>query len=117
LELYLNLAEFGPDIFGARAASFYYFGHHPLYVNAAEGAFMALMLPSPRKNHYSIFKNKQLSPSKRRKLKRILADMLHNEFISSRQFRKFVNYDFFSGRKRSIATKRKKRSRRRRRAR
>ena len=96
LELYLNIAEFGPDIFGVNAASHYYFKKSPSRINAAEGAFMALMLPSPRKNHYRLYQNRNLSERWRRKLQRILKDMRYNDFISERQYRYYVNYPYFS---------------------
>ena len=96
LELYLNIAEFGPDIFGVNAASHYYFKKSAYRINAAEGAFMALMLPSPRKNHYRLFQNRNLSERWRRKLQRILKDMLYNDFITEKQYRHYVNYPYFS---------------------
>ena len=96
LELYLNVAEFGPDIYGVAHASKYYFNKKPSEINAAEGAFLAVMLPSPRKYHYSIFKNKYLSKRHKKKLKRILADMLYKEYISPKQYRRYLNWDYFS---------------------
>lgn len=95
LELYLNIAEFGPDIYGVNAASNIYFGKNPSDINAAEGAFLALMLPSPRRFHYSIYQNKNLSKTKRRKIRRILGDMLHNEFISAKQYYGYLKFDYF----------------------
>lgn len=95
LELYLNMAEFGPDLYGVQAAATYYFDKSPAQINAAEGAFMALMLPSPRKNHYAIFQNQNLTRSKRKKLRRILRDMMHQEFISASQYRNYRKYPYF----------------------
>jgi monofunctional biosynthetic peptidoglycan transglycosylase len=95
LEVYLNIAEFGPGIFGVHMASRYYFKKVPQRINAAEGAFLALMLPSPKKYHYSIFKNKYLAARHRRKLRRILKDMLYKELISPQQYRGYSNYSYF----------------------
>lgn len=95
LEVYLNIAEFGPDIFGVHMASRYYFNKEPQRVNAAEGAFLALMLPSPKKFHYSIFRNKYLANRHKRKLRRILKDMLYKELISPQQYRDYSNYSYF----------------------
>ena len=94
MEIYLNIAEFGPDIFGINAASHYYFKKPPLSVNAGESALLALMLPSPRKNHYSIYKNRNLTNKKRRKVKRVLREMLFNEFISQGQYQTYLTYSF-----------------------
>ena len=95
LEVYLNIAEFGPDIFGVHMASRYYFNKAPRRVNAAEGAFLALMLPSPKKYHYSIFRNKYLAARHKRKLGRILKDMLYKELISPQQYMDYSNYSYF----------------------
>ena len=94
IEIYLNIAEFGPDIFGINAAAHYYLGKSPQDINAGEGAMLALMLPSPIKNHYSIYKNKNLSQKKKRKIKRILKEMLINEFISQDQYLSYLNFSF-----------------------
>lgn len=95
LELYLNVAELGPDIFGVHEASRHYFGKVPAEINAAEGAFIALMLPSPRKYYYAIYQNRNLAPTKSRKIRRVLGDMLANEYISTEQYRKYLKYDYF----------------------
>lgn len=95
LELYLNVAEFGPDIYGVAHASRYYFSKKTQDMNAAEGAFLAIMLPSPRKYHYSIFQNQHLPARHEKKLKRILADMLYKEYISPAQYRRYSKWDFF----------------------
>ena len=95
LEVYLNIAEFGPDIFGVHMASRYYFNKEPRRVNAAEGAFLALMLPSPKKYHYSIFRNRYLANRHKRKLERILKDMLYKELISPQQYKEYSSYSYF----------------------
>lgn len=98
LEIYLNVAEFGPDLFGVGAAARHYFGKTPAEINPAEGAFIALMLPSPRKNHFAILENQNLSLARRRKIRRVLGDMLANDLISAGQYQKYAHYDFFKSR-------------------
>lgn len=49
LEIYLNLAEFGPDVFGAEAASQYHFGKPASQLTDRESALFAAVLPSPAK--------------------------------------------------------------------
>ena len=51
LELYLNLAEFGPGIFGIDQAARYYFGKDPSALDAGEATWLASILPSPRRYH------------------------------------------------------------------
>jgi monofunctional biosynthetic peptidoglycan transglycosylase len=49
LEIYLNIAEFGPGIYGVAAASRYYFGKPPSRLYDAEAALLAAVLPNPRR--------------------------------------------------------------------
>jgi monofunctional biosynthetic peptidoglycan transglycosylase len=49
LEIYLNIAEFGPGIYGVAAASHYYFGKPPSHLDDAEAALLAAVLPNPRR--------------------------------------------------------------------
>ena len=49
LEVYLNVAEFGPGIFGASAASQHAFDKSPDALTAREAATLAAVLPSPQR--------------------------------------------------------------------
>lgn len=49
LEIYLNIAEFGPGIYGVAAASRYYFSKPPSRLYDAEAALLAAVLPNPRR--------------------------------------------------------------------
>jgi monofunctional biosynthetic peptidoglycan transglycosylase len=49
LEIYLNVAEFGPGIYGAGAASRYYYGSSPDRLTDAQAALLASVLPNPRR--------------------------------------------------------------------
>jgi monofunctional glycosyltransferase len=51
LELYLNVAEFGPGCYGVEAASRRYFGKAAADVGPAEAAQLAASLPNPRLWH------------------------------------------------------------------
>jgi monofunctional biosynthetic peptidoglycan transglycosylase len=48
LELYLNVVELGPMVYGVGHAADYYFGKPPSALTVRECAFLASMLPSPR---------------------------------------------------------------------
>ncbi len=52
LELYLNVVEFGEGLYGIGPAAHYYFHKPASQLNAKEGAFLAMLLPSPKK--YSV---------------------------------------------------------------
>ncbi|MFC6267414.1 monofunctional biosynthetic peptidoglycan transglycosylase [Frigoriflavimonas asaccharolytica] len=49
LERYLNSIEMGRGVFGVEAASLYYFGKHSKDLSKSEAAWIAVMLPNPKK--------------------------------------------------------------------
>jgi monofunctional biosynthetic peptidoglycan transglycosylase len=51
LEIYLNIAEWGPGIFGAEAAARHYFGVTAAELNQQEAAQLAAALPNPKKRN------------------------------------------------------------------
>lgn len=48
LEVYLNVAEMGPGIFGAEAAARHYFGRSAADLSEAQAALIAAALPNPK---------------------------------------------------------------------
>lgn len=48
LEVYLNIAEFGPGIYGVEAASRVYFGRSARQLSAEQAAQLAAVLPNPK---------------------------------------------------------------------
>jgi len=60
LEIYLNVVEWGPGIYGAESACRYYDGTAARYVGREEAARLAAILPAPlkrrpeRMNKYSV---------------------------------------------------------------
>ena len=51
MELYLNIIEFGPDLYGVTAAAEHYFGRKPEELDLAESLFLSSILPSPIRYH------------------------------------------------------------------
>ena len=49
LELYLNVAEWGEGVFGAEAAARHHFGVSAAALDAGQAAWLAAILPSPRR--------------------------------------------------------------------
>ncbi len=49
MELYLNVVEWGPDIYGVAEAAEAYFMKRPSQLTGKESAFLAAILPSPRR--------------------------------------------------------------------
>lgn len=48
LEVYLNIAEFGPGIYGVKAAATHFFGKSPAELGREESALLAAVLPNPK---------------------------------------------------------------------
>ena len=61
LEIYLNVAEMGPGVYGIGNASVYYFKHSASALSAKEGAFLAMLLPSPKRYGVS-YRKRTLTP-------------------------------------------------------
>lgn len=74
LELYLNVIEYGPAIYGIREAADHYFGRDPLELSAAQGAFLACILPAPKRYH-AYYERGALSESMTQRVKRFLGHM------------------------------------------
>ena len=47
MELYLNVIEFGPAVYGITEAARHFFGRSPAELNLAESLFLASLLPAP----------------------------------------------------------------------
>jgi hypothetical protein len=74
LEIYLNVVELGPGIYGVTRAADHYFGKSPGELTPPEAAYLALMLPSPVRRHVH-YCNGQPSDAFKIKIQRILAIM------------------------------------------
>lgn len=74
LEKYLNIVQFGKNIFGIKQASQFYFKKHPSQLNATEAAFLAMVLPNPEKYSQSYFR-KDLTNFARKRISRIVSNM------------------------------------------
>ena len=76
LELYLNVVEFGPRIYGLGAASRRYFGKAPADLTEAEAAQLAASLPRPTAWHPGV-----ASPAYQRYVASIQRRMARAEFL------------------------------------
>jgi len=74
MELYLNVIEFGPGVYGITRAASHYFAKAPADLTPPEAAYLALMLPSPVRRHVHYCEGAP-SPAFQAKLKRLLAIM------------------------------------------
>lgn len=75
LEKYLNVVEFGPRIFGIKAAAATYFKKSPAQLDLAEAAWLAMLLPNPEKYGVS-FRTQKMTPFAVRRMSQILDRIL-----------------------------------------
>ncbi|HOT13159.1 MAG TPA: biosynthetic peptidoglycan transglycosylase [Bacteroidales bacterium] len=59
-EVYLNIIEWGPGVFGIKQAANYYFSKKPSELTLEESIFLAAIIPSPKAFKYCFDENKQL---------------------------------------------------------
>lgn len=97
LERYLNVVEFGPDVYGVKAASQYYFKKSPAQLDPLEASFLAFLLPNPKKYSVSFFK-RQLTPFARQRIRTILGRLYQTQRISEEEYSLAkANLDIFMG--------------------
>jgi monofunctional biosynthetic peptidoglycan transglycosylase len=77
LEIYLNVVEWGRNVYGAEAAARFYFGKSAAALDPLEAATLAALLPNPRSS-------KERSIASRRNL--ILARLASVGYISNEEF-------------------------------
>jgi membrane peptidoglycan carboxypeptidase len=86
LEYYLNVVEWGPNIYGAEAAAYFYFGKSATQLDLAESSLLAAILPNPI--YYNPFKNLK---GARRKQNRVLKLMKDAHLISDAELNGIMN--------------------------
>jgi len=81
MELYLNVIEFGPSLYGITHAAAAYFGRTPAELNLAESLLLASMLPSPLR-YAKLAEKPQLSESWMKRLHELMSLAARNGLIS-----------------------------------
>lgn len=88
LELYLNIIEWGPHIYGASQASHFYFNKDVDKLSLNEAIFMASIIPRPKKFHWYFDKERKLKPFLQDYYQLIGTKMLKRGVITERQLEK-----------------------------
>ena len=83
-EVYLNIAEWGPGIYGAAEASHFYFAKEPSELTLAESIYMASIIPRPKHFKYS-FDGRNLKESNDAFFDLLLRRMLERERITAEE--------------------------------
>jgi len=82
LEIYFNIIEWAPGIFGISQAAYYYFGKQPFQLTPLESAYLASVIPGPAKYHY-MFLSKNVTENWYKSLYRILNIMNETGHLST----------------------------------
>ena len=81
IQLYLNVVEFGPGVYGIRDAAEHYFKKPPWALEPVEVAFIVRLLPAPRR--YSVqFRRGKLSPYYVKWIDKLLARLVDRGHLS-----------------------------------
>lgn len=84
-EIYLNIIEWGPHVYGVKQASHFYFAKEPSELTPEEAIFMASVIPRPKKFMWFFDENRDLKPFLTSYFD-ILADkLLRHEIITQKQ--------------------------------
>jgi len=94
LEVYLNIIEYGEGVYGISNASDKYFNKTPGKLSARDGAFLAMLLPNP-KRHAESFRKKELTPFAQKTVDSVLIKMKVAKFLDDKQLQSEASQAFF----------------------
>lgn len=83
-EIYLNIIEWGPDVYGAKEAAQYYFEKEPSLLSIEEAIFLTSIIPKPKKFKWSFDKEQNLKPYLAEYYKLVASKLLKREIISEK---------------------------------
>jgi hypothetical protein len=86
LEVYLNIIEWGPMVYGAQEASLFYFSKDASALSLAEAIFMASVIPRPKYFRWSFDESGQLRDYLKNYYRFMSERMLRKEMISQYDF-------------------------------
>lgn len=81
-EVYLNIIEWGPLVYGAAEASHFYFGKEPSRLTLAEAIYLASIIPRPKWFRYDFDESGHLKPSNAGFYQLVSAKMLSKGWIT-----------------------------------
>jgi hypothetical protein len=82
LELYLNVVEFGPGIYGIGPAARFFFGREPGELTVLQGIYLATLLPAPIPR-YGMFERGSIGGGTLQQLRHIARSMALNHLITA----------------------------------
>lgn len=91
-EIYVNIAEWGPDIIGIGEASDFYFGKKPQELTLGECLYLASLIRAPKHYRSTLDDYGNVIDSKREELIFVARRMLEREFITEDEFNRFNSF-------------------------
>ena len=88
LELYVNVVEFGPDVYGLKAGAHHYFRIHPVNLSLGQSLFLASILPRPKSYYFG--PDGKLGPRKAWNLRGVMKSMKEQLKISEDEYQNGV---------------------------
>lgn len=85
LEKYLNVIQFGKNVFGVKQAAYFYFKKSPAQLDVIESAFLAMVLPNPEKYSQSYYR-KDFTKFARRRITTIIQNMYSFKMIPEESY-------------------------------
>ena len=84
MEIYLNIIEWGPGIYGLGEASRHYFGVNPRNLSVQQAAFLATIIPNPVKYH-AFYEKGRLSSQWQGRVRHLIRKLESNGIIDASQ--------------------------------
>ncbi len=75
LEVYANIIQFGPNVYGIRRASQTYFGKEPAQLSTAEALFLSSILPSPNRHYKENYCEGRLSEEMQERMQKVATSL------------------------------------------
>lgn len=101
LELYMNVAEFAPGVYGIGKAASLYFKTNPKELSLAQSLFLALMLPKPSENWFG--KDGRLSRGRTATIRHIMKRLKDAKILSEDEYAEGVKEEVVKGKSRMEA--------------
>jgi membrane peptidoglycan carboxypeptidase len=89
-EVYLNIIEWGPLIYGANEAARFYFNKDAAKLNLAESIYLASIIPRPKWFRYSFNETGHLRESQAGFYRLLSEKMLNKSLITQKEYDKLV---------------------------
>lgn len=91
-EIYVNIAEWGPDICGIGEAAEFYFGKKPQELTLGECLYLASLIRAPKHYRSTLDDYGNVIDSKREELIFVARRMVEREFITEEELNQFNSF-------------------------